>query len=195
MIEGKEETFINFIFPLYDSEEKYYNKIKINNKYYDINNKNIKIPIDDKDKSNLFSQKIFYEKIENEKVLDYYSFKLDVEKGKIYNLNTSSEKYGFSYEIIINSINEDNLLKNIKVKFNNETLEINPDKNCNKLKERFTIINFPKQNINEVLGLSKEYNIVEDKDNFKYLLTIDANKKRRLKKLKKKKKILIFHLK
>lgn len=68
MIEGKEETFINFNFPFYESEKKYYNKIKINDKHYDINNKNIKIQIDDKDKSNLFSQKIFYEKIIDEKV-------------------------------------------------------------------------------------------------------------------------------
>ena len=189
MIEGKEETFINFNFPFYDSEEKYYNKIKINNKHYDINNKNIKIQVEDKDKSNLFSQKIFYEKILDEKVLDFYSFDLDVEKGKIYNLNTSSEKFGFSYEIIIQSIYEDNLPKNLKVKYKNEILEINPDKNFNKLKERFTIINFPMQNINQILGLSGKYNLKDDKDNFKYLLMINANKEKIFKKFEKIKKV------
>ena len=186
MIEGKEETFINFHFPLYDSETKYYNKIKINNKYYDINNKYIKILIEDKDKSNLFSQKIFYEKIMDEKVLDSYSFDLDIEKGKIYNLNTSSEKYGFSYEIIIQSIYENNLPKNLKIKLNNEILDINPDKNFNKLKERFTIINFPEQNINKILGLSEKDDDKDDKhNNLKYLLLINANKEKILKKFEK----------
>ena len=184
-IEANEETFINFNFPFYDIEQKYYNKIKINDKLYDINNKNIKIKVEDKEKNNLFLQKISYERIIENKTLDSYIFYLELYKGKIYDLVSSLEKNGFSYEIIIQSIIEDNLPEYINVKLKEKIIKINPNKNDNKLKERFTIINFPKQDINTILGLSEDDNPIKDKDNFRYLLMIDNNNKKILTKFEK----------
>ena len=187
-IEAEEETIIEFNFPLYDSEDKYYNKIKINNIYYDINNKNIKIKVDDKDKSDLFLQKIIYERIEKEKCLDSYEFSLELNKGKIYSFNSSMEKGGFSYDFYIQSLNEAYLPKNLVVQLKGEKLILTPDKNGNQLKERFTIINFPKQDIKTILELNED---IKDKDNggdFKYFLLIDNNNKKILKKFEKKEK-------
>ena len=185
-IEAEEETIIEFNFPLYDSEDKYYNKIKINNIYYDINNKNIKIKVDDKDKSDLFLQKIIYERIEKEKSLDSYEFSLELNKGKIYSFNSSMEKGGFSYDFYIQSLNEAYLPKNLVAQLKGEKLILTPDKNGNQLKERFTIINFPKQDIKTILELNED---IKDKDNggdFKYFLLIDNNNKKILKKFEKK---------
>ena len=184
-IEANEETFINFNFPFYDIEQKYYNKIKINDKLYDINNKNIKIKVENKEKNNLFLQKISYERIIENKTLDSYIFYLELYKGKIYDLVSSLEKNGFSYEIIIQSIIEDNLPEYINVKLKEKIIKINPNKNDNKLKERFTIINFPKQDINSILGLSEDDNPIKDKDNFRCLLMIDNNNKKILTKFEK----------
>ena len=184
-IEANEETFINFNFPFYDIEQKYYNKIKINDKLYDINNKNMKIKVEDKEKNNLFLQKISYERIIENKTLDSYIFYLELYKGKIYDLVSSLEKNGFSYEIIIQSIIEDNLPEYINVKFKDKIIRIEPNKNANKLIERFTIINFPKQDINTILELPEDAHTAEDKNNFRYLLMIDNNNKKILTKFEK----------
>ena len=189
-IEAKEYTFINFNFPFYDSEKNYYNKIRINDKYYDINNPNIKINIEDKEKNNIFLQKVSYERIIEEKMLDSYEFDLELNKGKIYNLVSSLGKNGFSYEFFIQSIKETILPKILIVELNDKKLILNPDRNGNKLKERFTIINFPKQDIITILGLSKDDKIIEDEDNLKYLLTIDGNNKKTLKQFRKIKQII-----
>ena len=185
-IEAKDETFIDFNFPFYDSETKYYNKIKINGKYYDLNNKNIKINIEDKDKNNLFLQKVSYERIIDEQTLDSYEFDLELDKGKIYHLDSSSEKNGFSYEIYIQSINENNLPNYLTVEFKHKKFVLNnPDKNGNRFKERFVIINFPKQDIKTILGLSENNTIIDDYNNYKYLLMIDCNNNKILKQFKK----------
>ena len=188
IIEANEETFIEFNFPFYDIEKKYYNKIKINNKYYDINDKTIKIRIEDEEKANLFLQEVSYEKVEKEQSLECYTFILELNKGKIYHLDSSLEKNGFSYEFYIQSNNEINLPQVLKVQYKNEIKIIkNKDKNGNKLKERFTIINFPKQDINKVLDLyglpeSGDENKKDDEHNFKYFLLIDSDNKKTLKK-------------
>ena len=191
-IEAKEQTFVEFYFPLYDLEEKYYNKIRINDKYFDINNKYIKIKVDDEDKRNIFLEKIIFERIIEKKCIGSYKFTLELNKGKTYSLNSSTEKGGFSYEFYIQSINEINLPENLVVKLKEKNLILkNPDKNGNKLKERFTIINFPKQDVKSILGLSIENNIKDDNDNdndndnYKYLLLIDSNNKKTLKQFKK----------
>ena len=185
-IESKEETFIELDFPFYNSENHYYNKIRINDKYYDINNKIIKVKIEDKEKSNLFLQKVIFERILEEEYIDAYEFDLELEKGKKYHLKSSLEKNGFSYEFYIQSINEDNLPANLTVQIKNNNLILdNPDKNGNKLKERFTIINFPKQDIKKVLGLPDDIVIKEEENNYKYLLMIDNNNNRTLKQFKK----------
>ena len=184
-IEAKEETFIDFNFLFYGKENQYYNKIKINDKYYDINNENIKIKIEDRKKSNLFLQKVIYERVIEEKSLDSYEINLILNKGKIYHLISSSEKGGFSYEFYIQAINEINLPKNLTINFKKEKLVLsNPDKNGNKLKERFTVVNFPKQDVETILGLNLEdnKNIIED-DNFIYLFMIDSNNNKTLKQL------------
>ena len=188
-IEAEEETFIEFNFPLYDSEDKYYNKIKINDLYYDINNKKIKIKVDDKDKNNLFLQKIILERIEGEKCLDSYEFSLELNKGKIFSFSSSTEKGGFSYDFYIQSLNEAYLPKNLVVKSKGKDIILTPDKNGNQLKERFTIINFPKQDIKTILDLTediKDYIKSDKENNFKYFLLIDDNKKKTLKKFIKK---------
>jgi len=188
-IEAKEETFINFNFPFYDSETHYYNKITINDKYYDINIPNIKINIEDNEKNNIFLQKVRYERIIEEKILNSYEFDVELNKGKIYNIVSSTENNGFSYEIYIQSIKEIDLPKFLTVELKNEKLLLNPDKNGNKLKERFTIVNFPKQDIKTILGLPKEDKIIENEDNLKYFLTIDKYNQKTLKQFRKKEQI------
>ena len=186
-IEGNEKTFIEFNFPLYGYEENFYNKIKINNKYYDINNKKVLINIEDNDKGNLFFQKISYERFINGKTLGTYSFDLELDKGKLYKVISSTEKNGYSYEFYIQAINEVNLPKFITVLLNNRKIIIdNPDKNENKLKERFTICNFPEQDVKTIFELSDfNNNIFEDIYNSKCLIMIDNNNKRTLKLFKK----------
>ena len=62
----------------------------------------------------------------------------------------------------------------------------NPDKNDNKLKERFTICNFPKQDVKAIFELSDiDNNIFEDLYNSKYFIMIDNNNKKTLKLFKK----------
>ena len=187
IIEYDEQTFIEFNFPEYNTEERYFNKIRINNKYYDINKEKIMISVEDKDKNNLFLQEILYEKIIDAKIIDSYKFNLELNKGKIYHLESSTCKNCFSYEFFIQSMNEKDLPNFLEVEFNNKSdykLK-NPDKNENKLKERFTIINFPKQDIYKIYGLTKENYKNYDKDNLKYLLMIDNNKKKTLQILEK----------
>ena len=184
-IESKEETFINFNFPAYDFEKKHYNKIKINDIYYDIEKKNIKIRVEDKNKNIIFPQKIFYERVFEDKILDSYSFDIELIKGKIYYLDSLLGKNDFSYEFYIQSLKENNLPEFISVKYNDNKIKIEPDKNDNKLCERFTLINFPKQDIKSIFNLSDEYNQTDDKNNIKYLLMIDANKNKTLKKFEK----------
>ena len=182
LIEAEEKTYIDFNFPLFDLEEKYYNRIKINNKYYNINNSNIKILIENLEENNLFRQKISYEKVSEGKVLDSYIFDLELTKGKIYNLDSSLGKHNFSYEFYIQSTKENNLPESIKIKFKEKIIEINnPDKNGNKFKERFTIINVPEQNIREIFELSETNDQIKNKDNLKYLIMIDNDNKKTLK--------------
>ena len=189
-IEAKEETFINFNFPYYDSETHFYNKIKINDKYYDINISNIKINIEDNEKNNIFLQKVRYERIVEEKILNSYEFDVELNKGKIYNIVSSTENNGFSYEIYIQSIKENDLPKFLTVELKNEKFLLNPDKNGNKLKERFTIVNFPKQDIKTILGLPNDDKIIENEDNLKYFLTIDKYNQKTLKQFRKNEQII-----
>ena len=68
-IESKEETFIEFNFIDFDKiKNKYYNSIKIDNKYYHINNNKIKIKLNNSNEKNIFLQEICYVNLDKEKI-------------------------------------------------------------------------------------------------------------------------------
>ena len=73
-IYSTEETFVDFY--ILQSNQRYYNRIKVNNDSIDIsqNSNKIRFKIDTADKNEIFEQKFFYEKIRGEKIEQSYEF-------------------------------------------------------------------------------------------------------------------------
>ena len=179
-IEFIEETSINFIFHNFDIKKNFYNRIRINNKYYNINKNMLNIKIEeDRNTKNTFIQDIIYERIENEKLCNSYKFSLEVEKGKINNFESLlGNKGNNSYQLYIKARFEKDLPKSISLNVNNNNIVFdNPDKFENNLIERFTIINIPEQDICKLFQMEKkEINIkfINEKiTDWKYLIYIN----------------------
>ena len=178
-IEFEEETSIEFIFESFDIEKNFYNRITINKKHYDINEKTMTIIIKDNNKKNTFIQDIIYERIENKKLFRSYKFSLEIEKGKINHFHSFlGEKGNHSYQLYIKARFKEDLPEAISINENNNNFTINnPDKFGNNLIERFTIINIPEQDISKLLQLPKK-NINKEFINkkmydWKYLISIN----------------------
>jgi len=195
LIEGKEETFIEFNFIDYDKiKNKYYNNIKIDNKYYPINNNKIKIKLNNSNEKNIFLQEIFYVNLDKEKIKDSFKFRVELNEGKTLHIDSLLGKDGFCYQFLIQSLfNEKDLPNKIPI-INNDGEIIyfeNPDKNNNKLKEMFTIINIKEQNVENIFGIdnNKIDNIKDNAKNnaydWKYMITINEKKQKNLKKFEK----------
>ena len=182
-IEFEEETFIEFIFECFDIQKNFYNKIKINKEVYDINKKIMKIKIKDKNKKNIFIQDIIYERIKNKKSTGAHKFSLEIEKGKINHFHSFlGYKGGHSYQLYIKSRFKKDMPNSISINVNNNIFVINdPDKYENNLIERFTIINIPKQDINELLQLPNrniDNKLINKKIfDWKYLISINNRHK------------------
>ena len=181
-IEFEEETFIEFIFENFDSNKNFYNVISINKKHYNIDKSIVDIKIKDKNKKNVFNQDIFYKRYENDTLCDSYKFSLEVDKGKINHFHSGllNAKGNRSYQFYFQAKCEKDLPKNILVNVNNIKYDLNqPDKFGNNLIERFTIINTPKLDVNEILQIPNKkipenFSEEEIKD-FKYLIFINDN--------------------
>jgi len=178
-IEFEDETSIEFIFERFDIEKNFYNRIAINKKHYDINEKTMNIIIKDNNKKNTFIQDIIYERIENKKLFISYKFSLEIEKGKINHFHSFlGDKGNHSYQLYIKAKFKEDLPKTISICENNNNFIINnPDKFDNNLIERFTIINIPEQDISKLLQLQKK-NINKEFINkkiydWKYLISIN----------------------
>ena len=179
-IEFIEETSINFIFHNFDINTNFYNRIKINNDHYNINNNMMNIKIEeDKNTKNTFIQDIIYERIENDKLCNSYKFSPEIEKGKINNFESLLwDKGRNSYQLYIKTRFKEDLPKSVSINVNNNNIVFNnPDKFGNNLTERFTIINIPEQDICKLFQMqNKEINIkfINEKiTDFKYLISIN----------------------
>ena len=190
---SKEETSIEFNFEDFGQKDNFYNRISINQKYYNIDQKTIDIIIKDKNKKNIFIQDIYYERIENETEEPICSFKfsLEIEKGKKNHFDSLLISNGSnSYQFYFQVKDKEDLPKSILIYANGTTYTFtNPDKFGNELIERFTIINIPKQNVSELLNLPKK--IIHEKFqkiiicDWKYLIVIDDKHKKDYKLFKK----------
>lgn len=195
IIESKEETFLEFNFIDFDKiKNKYYNNIKIDNKYYPINNNKIKIKLNNSNEKNIFLQEVCYVKLDKEKIKDCFKFRVELNKGKTLHIDSLLGKDGFCYQFFIQSYNEEDLPNKIQITINDgETIYLeNPDKNYNKLKELFTIINIKEQNVENIFGIDNN-NKIDNKINskndnaydWKYMITINKEKQKDLKKFEK----------
>ena len=181
-IESKEEeTFVEFNFINYeDNKNWFYNKIKIDDKIYEIDKKTIKIKINDSSRKNLFNKKIIFVRIEKEKLIDSIDYSYELNKGKINHIESFLGKGGFFYELYIKSIQKEDLPKQISIKINGKTFSFkNPDKFSNEFQERYILANMPQQNINTIFNLfdKKLYS-----ESGKYLILIKDKKNRKYKK-------------
>ena len=142
-----EETFVDFY--IFQSNQRYYNRIKVNNDSIDIpqNSNKIRVKIDATDKNNIFEQKFIYERISGEKIEQSYEFILEINKGKINNFPTFLKKNGGkTFQLYFQTKNPELLPKevDIKVDENNPNdkikIDIFDDFGCG-LRKRMTIIN------------------------------------------------------
>ena len=131
---------------------------------------------------NIFLQEIFYVKLHNEVIKDSFKFCLELNKGKLTQITSLLGKDGYCYQFLIQSLKEEDLPKNIPITVNSNNIKYleNPDKNNNKLKEMFTIVNVPEQNVNNIFGIQndKTDNKIENIYDWKYMITINNEKKK-----------------
>ena len=176
------ETTIEF--KIYDIQDKYYDRININNSdYIDIIDEKIKdnifsFNINSKDKSLLFEQKFILEKtrkimdndnkndnnINNIIVEDSYEFNLEVNKGRINRFPGFLKKEGgFTYQLHFQTKKDTLLPEKVKIKLsNNNFMEIDDFESFdNKLKKRITIINAVKQDFIEINYKDKPFRLNE----------------------------------
>ena len=127
-------------------------------------------------------QDIFYVKLDKDKIVESFKFCVELIKGKLTHITSSLGKNGFCYQYYIQSYYEEDLPKTIPIKINNnDIIYLNPDKNENKLKEIFTIINVPEQNIKDIFNISNNNKIdnkIEGKYDWKYVITINKDREK-----------------
>ncbi len=146
-IYSSEETFVDIY--IFQSNQRYYNRIKVNNNSIDISNisDKIRVKIDAADKNDIFEQKFIYEKISGEKIEQSYEFSLEINKGKINNFPTFlKKKGGKTYQLYFQTKNPDLLPKYVDIKVDEKNpndkikIDIFDDFSCG-LRKRMTIIN------------------------------------------------------
>lgn len=118
-IYSTEETFVEIYVIL--SNQRYYNRIKVNNEYIDISQNLNKIwfKIDTTDKNEIFEQKFIYEKTDGEKIEKSYEFILELNKGKINPFASSLKKdEGKTYQLNFQTKNPELLPKDVSIKIN-----------------------------------------------------------------------------
>ena len=142
----EEKTILRIKFEDLKKKENKYNILEINSQQYTINKEIIEIPINSVDKKNSFVQKIIYKGNKNSNKVE---FLLELYKNKINNYKSYLNllKDGYSYDYLYESKNKDFLPKTQKIMIdnNNELLIDNPDTFGNNYREKFGIINIPKQ--------------------------------------------------
>ena len=139
-----EETIVEI--QVFDSNQRYYNRIKVNHDYIDIeqNSNKIIFKIDTTDKNEIFEQKFIYEKISGEKIEQSYEFYLEINKGKKNSFATFLKKDGGkTFQLYFQTKNSELLPKDVNIKVNeNDQIKIDifDDFECS-LRKRMTIIN------------------------------------------------------
>ena len=146
------DTYVELKFDDFFEKEKYYNRIKIDDTYININHEIITFKIDANNKDYIFEQKFVYEKYNvnknNHTIESTYEFCLEINKGRKNSFSSFlKKKGGYTYQIYFHSKDENNLPTEIKIKKNEKdfiTLS-NFENFNNSLKKRITIINAIKQ--------------------------------------------------
>ena len=161
-IYSNDDTIVELTFLDYSS--KYYNRIKVDNSYIDINEEKIIFRVEADDKSDIFEQKFIYEMVNsNEQIVKSYEFTLEMNKRKInYFVSFLKEAGGYTYQLYFQSKEKGYSPTSIKVKTEGDNfIYLNHFENLgNNLKKRITIINANKQNFTNLY--SKEFNLDEN---------------------------------
>ena len=161
-----------------------YNIIEVNSHQYTISRENIEIPIISINKNSSFLQSIIYKNSNNSNQVE---FLIELYKCKINNyisyLNLNQD--GYSYDFIYESKSKDLLpdIQEICLDNKNKVKIENPDTFGNNFKEKFGIINIPKQpyfSKNKIIDLNKintkNINKIKSK---KILILINKNNDKR----------------
>ena len=144
----------------------------INNIIKEINKNNIIFEIDyNSNKTSEIKSITYIKKDNNNKIIDQAEFDIEINIGKTNNVDSLSTKTeGYSYQVYFESPNIDSLPKTYIIKDNkNANITLKPEKNENGFSERFTVINVPKQDIQDI------YEIPDDVDLFNF--SLNSNKK------------------
>ena len=140
------------------------------------------IKINDSNKNNIFIQEIFYVKLEKEIIKDSFKFSVELNRGNVLHINSLLGKDGFCYQFYIQSSKDEDLPNKIPIIIGDDEMIYleNPDRNNNKLKEMFTIINVKKQNVRNIFGISNNEldNSIENGYDWKYMITINKDKEK-----------------
>ena len=121
---SKMNTYVDLKFDEFYEKEKYFNRIKIDDTYININNEKIIFKIDANNKDSIFEQKFIYEKYNQNKnnltnfsIESTYEFCLEINKGRKNNFSSFlPKKRGYTYQIYFQSKDENNMPTDIKIK-------------------------------------------------------------------------------
>ena len=121
---SKMNTYVDLKFDDFYEKEKYFNRIKIDDTYTNINNEKIIFKIDANNKDSIFEQKFIYEKYNQNKnnltnfsLESTYEFCLVINKGRKNNFSSFlPKKGGYTYQIYIQSKDKINMPTDIKIK-------------------------------------------------------------------------------
>ena len=136
-----ELTFLEF-------SDKYYDKIKLNDNYINIDDEKITFKLDSNDKDDIFEQKFIYIKGSENNIEASYEFNLEINKGRTNNfLSYLKKNGGYTFQIYFQSKEENKLPNKVKIKTDeNKYIYLDKfEKFDNTLKQRLTIINVIKQ--------------------------------------------------
>lgn len=136
-----ELTFLEF-------SNKYYDKININDRYFNIDEEKMTFKLDCNDRENVFEQKFTYIKGNENNIEASYEFYLEINKGRTNQFwSYLKKKGGYTFQLHFQSKEENELPSKIKIKTDTDKYIYldNFEKFDNTLKQRFTIINAIRQ--------------------------------------------------
>ena len=173
------DTYVELTFLDYSS--KYYNRIRVDNFYVDIDKEKIKFKLEGNDKPSIFEQKFIYELIINDKIESSYEFILEIYKNKInYFSSFLKRKGGYTYQLYFQSKKKEYLPTSIKLRTDIENfIYFNHFENSdNSLNKRITIINADKQDftrLNKNESSLDEIEVIDNDHNLKIYFLIKEN--------------------
>lgn len=141
-----QNTYVELIF--LEFSEKYYDMIRINDNYYNIDKEKMTFKLESNDKENIFEQKFIYIKGNENLIEASYEFYLEINKGRTNCFESYLRKEGgFTFQMYFQSNEENKLPGKIKIKTGTDNyIYLDHFENFdNNLKRRFTLINTIRQ--------------------------------------------------